>query len=98
MKEMLGSYADGQIEFYKAVRSFLVFPHVCGHPLTTSSFLVGHGGVGEDHTYYSAHTSRRLILRTWFELRSLYTNFLHTVIELSCAWLTCMTETTHETS
>ena len=25
MKEMLGNYADGQIEFYKAVRSLLPF-------------------------------------------------------------------------
>ena len=42
MKEMLGAYADGQIEFYKAVRGL--------EPATNmkadAAFSVGHGGVG----------------------------------------------------
>ena len=60
MKEMLGNYVDGQIEFYKAVRRFL-FPYVCRPFLNSSPFLIGYGRVGADHTYYSTHTSGRLI-------------------------------------
>ena len=42
MKEMLGAYADGQIEFYKAVRVLEQVTYV----EADAASLIGHGGVG----------------------------------------------------
>ena len=58
MKEMLGNLADGQIEFYKAVRTSN------SGPIESATLylrlLVGYGGVGTHHTYNSANTGGRL--------------------------------------
>jgi hypothetical protein len=54
MKEMLGNFADGQIELYRSVSDILVFLE----PPCLS--MLGYGRVGQDHSDYSAHTCGRL--------------------------------------
>ncbi len=61
MKEMLGNYADGQIEFYKAVSHLLSGRTSGGGADARRSCYVGHGGMGQDYTSNSAHTRGRLI-------------------------------------
>lgn len=58
MKEMLGNLADGQIEFYKAVRV-----STYSKPLLVLYRVTGHGRMGENYTCHSTHTSGRLIFR-----------------------------------
>jgi hypothetical protein len=54
MKEMLSNLADGQIELYRNVSNlFHLRCHVCLR-------RPGHGGMGQDHSNYSAHTRGRL--------------------------------------
>ena len=55
MKEMLGNLADGQIEFYRSVSDILFF-----FAASLLIFVLGHGGVGQDHSNYSAYTRGRL--------------------------------------
>jgi hypothetical protein len=54
MKEMLGNFADGQIELYKSVSDVLVFLE------RPCSSMLGYGRVGQDHSDYSAYTRGRL--------------------------------------
>ena len=61
MKEMLGNYADGQIEFYTAVCT-----SGAGMIALADIITVGYGGVGADYTNHSTHTSGRLIARTFW--------------------------------
>ncbi len=54
MKEMLSNLADGQIELYRNVSDFLL--RSCHGYLRR----LGHGGMGQNHPNYSAHTRGRL--------------------------------------
>ena len=70
MKEVLGDLADGQIEFYKAVR-------ILQHTSITqrrSHDLAGNGRMGQSHTYHSAYPRGRLkfrigILRVYYSIQ-----------------------------
>ena len=55
MKEMLGNLADGQIEFYKAVRTYFSNDHSDGVLILTTTLPV-HGRMGTYYTYHPAHT------------------------------------------
>ena len=58
MKEMLGNLADGQIEFYKAVRC----PAIVGNIIKLStSWFTGDGRMGKNHTRHTTYTRGRLV-------------------------------------